>query len=276
MLNVRLKNQHIKGSPSLFAVKLPEFKPGTSILKVVRASHPIAISVFQAGEMVVTEGGTGCVTVYDSRGQRCQSFGKFLSPSGVAIDKIKNRIFVADQNKHCIQKHTTEGKFLVKATIKGTGNVFPGGIAINPTNGKVYTATSKHLHILDSYDLSIFSTCKVKDPPEALSNPKHLTCDSTGNVYVVNEDHIQVFTAEGKFLRQIGKGRLMDPYGIAIDTSSRVYVSECSNACISVFTSEGQFLTSFGKEFLSHPRGIAVDISDVVYVCDQDKGIVLL
>ena len=59
---------------------------------------------------------------------------------------------------------------------------------------------------------------------------------------------IQVFTAEGKFLKMFGKrghGRreLDRPDGVAIDTDDMVYVTEGGNCRVSVFTSEGDFIT---------------------------------
>ena len=94
-----------------------------------------------------------------------------------------------------------------------------------------------------------------------------------------SNNRIQVFTAEGMFLRMFsdgGQGKLLnEPVGIAIDASDMVYVSECNwGHRISVFTSEGQFVTSFGKagkkpgEF-TLPCGLAVDDCGVVYVCDR-------
>jgi tripartite motif-containing protein 2/3/tripartite motif-containing protein 71 len=74
-----------------------------------------------------------------------------------------------------------------------------------------------------------------------------------------------------------GRGELVRPIGVAIDTSEMVYVSGVGNHRVSVFTSEGQFVMTFGRrgegpgEFLS-PRGLAVDTSGVVYVCDKDNN----
>ena len=70
-------------------------------------------------------------------------------------------------------------------------------------------------------------------------------------------------------------GQLNKPYGVAIDSSDRVYVSD--NHRVSVFTSEGQFVTSFGNEGngpgqFKYPRGLAVDSSGVVYVCDYSNN----
>ena len=105
------------------------------------------------------------------------------------------------------------------------------------------------------------------------SRPLGIACDSTGKVYVADTGNhrIQVFTAEGKFLRMFGKrgcewGELNRPDGVAIDTDDIVYVTEGGNCRVSVFTSEGDFVTSFG-EALQSPCGVAVDDSGVVFLC---------
>ena len=52
--------------------------------------------------------------------------------------------------------------------------------------------------------------------------------------------YIQVFTAEGKFLRMFGRcgegrGELKGPIGVAIDSSGRVYISEVDQSpCVCV------------------------------------------
>ena len=107
--------------------------------------------------------------------------------------------------------------------------------------------------------------------------PSGITCDSAGKVYVADfgNHRVQVFIAEGKFLRMFGKcgkgrGELNWPTGITLDPSSKhVYISESNNHRISVFTCEGQFVTSFGADVERFsPRGLAVDNCGVVYVCD--------
>ena len=94
-----------------------------------------------------------------------------------------------------------------------------------------------------------------------------------------NGNHcIQVFTAEGKFVRMFGrhgpsKEELNGPTCITVDADGIVYVG---NHRISVFTSEGEFVTSFGSKGnepgkFNFPYRLAVDSSGVVYVRDTDN-----
>ena len=93
---------------------------------------------------------------------------------------------------------------------------------------------------------------------------------------------MQVFTAEGKFLRKFGKygsggGELNLPSSVSIDSDDIVYVTESSNHRVSMFTSEGQFLRSFGTKGggpgqFNEPRGIAVDKDGLVYVSDYNNN----
>ena len=108
----------------------------------------------------------------------------------------------------------------------------------------------------------------------------------TGKVYVAdhNNHRVQVFTAEGKFLKMFGRrgdgrGELRAPEGVAIDSSDcdMVYVSEWGNNRVSVFTSEGVFVSPFGSPGerpaqFNYPGGVAVDNSGVVYVCDRNNN----
>ena len=66
----------------------------------------------------------------------------------------------------------------------------------------------------------------------------------------------------------------VQPYGIAIDSSDRVYISEYYPR-VSVLDSEGRHLTTIGSwgsgpgQFKA-PRGVAVDRRGVVYVCETN------
>ena len=211
--------------------------------------------------------------------------GQFNGPCGLTLDDEGN-VLVADNWNHRIQKFTAEGQFLAAVGAEGRGPLqfyYPTDIAFNTSNKRFYVVDNgNHCIQILSFDLStsVLSFGEKGSGKGYFNCPYSVACDSTGNVYVADScnHHIQVFTAEGTFLRMFGsrgegRGELGHPLGVAIDTSDMVYVSESSNHRVSVFTLDGQFVTSFGHRGngFERPRGLAVDDCGVVYVCDSEN-----
>ena len=291
-LHIKVEGQHVGGSPSSVAVKSPVEKLGTPILTLGGVREPLGVAINQRGEVVVTEAGGHCVSVFSPNGEKLQSFGtrgagvgQFEYPYRVEVDGEGN-ILVADSYNDRIQKFTEEGQFLSAVGTEGSGPLqfsYPSDIAFNTSNNKVYVAGNwnHHVQVLNS-DLTFSSTFgKEGSGKGQFDYPHGIACDSTGKVYVADSGNrrIQVFTAEGKFLRMFGRrgqgrGELARPRYVAVDTSGMVYVSEFDNHRVSVFTSEGQFVTLFGRKGkgpgkFNNPRGLALDNNGVVYVCDR-------
>jgi tripartite motif-containing protein 2/3/tripartite motif-containing protein 71 len=291
-LHIKVKGQHIRGSPFSVAVKSPVEKLGTPILTIDEMAKPWGVAINQRGEVVVTESGGHCVSVFSLSGVKLRSFGtrgsglgQFQYPREVAVDGEGN-ILVADSAIHRIQKFTPEGRYLTSVGTEGSRCLqfsFPTGIAFNASNNKIYVGdTGNHrVQVLNS-DLTFSSTFGRHGRGKGQFNePFGIACDSTGSVLVADQSNhrIQAFSAEGRFLRKFGRyghgrGELCYPVGVAIDAGDMVYVSENDNDYVSVFTSVGKFVTSFGREGkgageFSCPHGLAVDNSGVVYVCDR-------
>ena len=265
-LHIKIEDQHIRGSPFSVAVNSPVEKLGTPILTIGGMGRPLGVAINQRGEVVVTERGRHCVSVFSPSSWKIRSFGtrgsdqgQFNEPCGVAVDGEGN-ILVTDFDNHRIQKFTAEGQFLTAVGTKVHGLLQfnkPSGIGFNAVHNKVYVTEWKNhrCHILNS-DLT-FSTTFGKEGSEEgqFDCPAGIACDSTGKVYVADcwNNRIQVFTAEGKFLMRFGecgegRGDLYEPRGIAVDTNGMVYVSEPCDYRVSVFTSEGHYVTSFGRK----------------------------
>ena len=294
-LHIKVKGEHIKGSPFPVTVKLPVQKLGTPIKTISGVKGPWGVAVNQRGEIIVAESDGHCVSIFSPAGEKLRSFGslglghgQFSGPRGVAVDDDGN-ILVIEKNGFRMQKFTSTGKF-IKAVGREGQNVLefniPVAVVIHHLNKRIYVADRKNhrIQILNS-DLTFSSSFGSGGSGNGqFDYPWDVACDSTGNVYVADSGNhrIQVFTAEGRFLRKFGKkgsgnGEFDLPASISIDSEDVVYVTDCNNNRISVFTCEGEFLTSFGRHGsgpgqFRDPRGIAVDKNGVVYVSDHDNN----
>jgi DNA-binding beta-propeller fold protein YncE len=281
-LHIKVEGEHIKGSPFPITVKLPVQKLGTPTKIISGVTEPWGVAICSKGNIVVAETGGHCISIFNPKGEKIKSFGsqgsdsgQFNNPEGVAVDDSDN-ILVADYENNRIQKFTSCGKFVTAVKIKR-----PVGIAVHPQSKKVYVTNIKDncIQVLNP-DLTFSSSFGSEGGGDGqFTYPYDVTFDSTGNVYIVdyNNDHIQVFTAEGQFLRKFGRQGNKQLIGICIDSEDVVYATENSNYRVLVFTCEGKFLTSFGSQGagpgqFNFPCGIAVDKNGVVYIADRNNN----
>ena len=310
-LHFKIEGQHIHGSPYLVHAKLPRTMLGvTPVASINDLKGPWGVAVNKKGEIFVSEHEGHCISVFRPSGEKIRSFGsygskegQFNKPRGITLDREGN-VLVTDCNNHRIQKFAVDGTFL--STVGSSSWIagpflpasslkfrHPKAIAFNSSNEKFFVLDELvRVRVLNA-DLTYSDTVKLVQsvlgaivPLEMMLpvDPWGVACDSNGNLYIAtsNLHFIQVFTAEGKFLRIFGnKGkrseRLNFPVGIAVDTSDTVYVTERYNHRVSMFTTKGEYIRSFGEygkepgQF-SYPRGLAVDNSGVVYVCDNNNN----
>ncbi|NOS69519.1 MAG: 6-bladed beta-propeller [Verrucomicrobia bacterium] len=116
--------------------------------------------------------------------------------------------------------------------------------------------------------------------PGEFNRAEGICVDSEDKIYVADScnHRIQIFSADGKFLREFGKagsglGELSYPYDIKVDKSGNIFVCEFGNSRIQVFDKNCQPIETIGRagagpgEF-SNPWGIAFDSHENLYVAD--------
>ena len=259
-------------------------KLGTPLRTIDIVKKPFGVAINQRGEVLVTENGGHCISIFSNTGKKLRSLGtghgQFNELAGITMTSDGN-ILVVDRNNHHILNLSADGQFLTAVGTQGSNPLQfsePRGIAFNKSNNKVYVVDRSNncVQILNS-DLTFSSTFGKKGYGKGQFDwPYGVTCDRAGNVHIADRENcrIQVFTAEGKFLRIFGEGsaELKGPTDIAIDSNDMVYVVDDSHR-VYVFTPGGQLVSSFGRQGsgkgeFNLPLGIAVDSSGVVYVCD--------
>ncbi|MGI8964464.1 MAG: NHL repeat-containing protein, partial [Limisphaerales bacterium] len=107
--------------------------------------------------------------------------------------------------------------------------------------------------------------------------------DANDQIFVADScnHRIQIFSADGKFVRAFGKagtglGELSYPYDVRIDRAGERFVCEFGNSRIQIFDANNQPVEILGKagsapgEF-GNPWSIAFDSKENLYVADSQN-----
>ncbi len=132
-------------------------------------------------------------------------------------------------------------------------------------------------------DVNGFVVERIRGPLRGFDRPMDIIRCANGNLLVseYSGDRISLLNSRGRYIKSfgskgVGKGQLVGPQYLALDSSENVYVTDFGNARVAVFDKDGNALFSFGKKssdfagFIA-PTGIAV-YNDVIYVADAGNG----
>ncbi len=210
-------------------------KSGQYQSSIVGLDKPAAVAVDTTGLIYIGNAGRGNVEVYGPDrlliGKLGLGDGEFRVPVGIAVDSA-DLIYVVDSRANRVSIYNADRTFKSSFGSAGTGN----GQFQTPTAIAINEATSE---ILIS-DLVALSTSA----------------------------RVQVFDLNGMFLRSFITTGMNDqgetvaflrPYGIAVDTLGRIYVTDGYQNVVTVYGTQGNYL---GKLFdsnrpLRNPQGIA-------------------
>jgi len=166
-------------------------------------------------------------------------------PTGIAVDKVTGRLFVADTMDHRIHVFNTTGSLVQSIGERGDGAGqfnFPTLLSLSP-QGEMYVTDSMNFRV-QIFDVngkfrSMFG--KAGDGAGDASRPKGVATDSYGHVYLVDSlfNAIQVFDKSGKILLSVGsigneRGQFWLPTGIFIGEGDLIYVADSYNRRVQV------------------------------------------
>lgn len=204
--------------------------------------------------------------------------GQFNNPLNVAIDG-GGTVYVADTNNNRIQIFDREGhqegawtwdaedpdRVMLPAAIRfDTDDVVR---VLDYAGGKLRTLSSSG---------AVVATLVLSETDGAID----FALGSDGQFFGTRTvlDQVAKFGAQGNLLKTwgtsgTGQGQFDRPWGIAVDSSDNVYVTDTRNSRFQVFSSDGEFRLEWGEPGLEPgkfgtPFGIALDANHRVFIAD--------
>ena len=214
---------------------------------------------------------------------------RFKLITGLTLDDA-DTLFVSDSElRHVL---VFDKNHRAQASIsEGMGS--PAGLAVDNENRFLYVADSQLDQVLvydadPPYKLlrTIGKPSGKHDltTPGDFSRPTNVAVDKDGNVYVTDtfNNRIEIFDAEGHFIREFGKagdgpGYFARPKGVAIDSDGHVWVADALQDRVQVFTPEGKLLIWMGGHGLlpgqfSTVAGLTFDKNNRLLTSEQYPG----
>ena len=210
-----------------------------------KLARPVGLALDAQEQLYVVEQEKRGISVFDPQGKRLRfiTHPSIERPSGIALDRERGKIYLADSAHTKSEEHTVK--------------VFNMAGELVGTLGKGRGEESGQF---------LF--------------PTYLALDQKGNLYVTDtlNSRVQVFDADGKYVKTIGQrgsawGMFDKPKGVALDSFGNVYIADSGWSNVQIFNQKGQVLLFFGGRgpipgMLKNPTAIAIDKSNRIYVGD--------
>lgn len=252
-------------------------------LPEIHAPHGLTLD--RAGRLYVVDKELRRVHVFDEQGQRYQMIpgdgAPLLTPIDVAVDDLRDRIFVSDAGDGVVRVFSLDGEAQGEIGRGLLGR--PSGLAINPVSDELLVIDSENPRLLRFAlaDLQGRGIIGRRGETDGLFNaPTAVAAGPDGTIYVVDtlNHRVQVLTATGEFVRTFGAagdapGYFSRPKAVAVDPQGNIHVVDALFDNVQVFNAAGQLLMAYGgpgndpgRFWL--PAGIAGDGRGVIYVAD--------
>lgn len=211
--------------------------------------NPTGIAVDSGNVIYVADAQQGRVFGYDLNGMLLLAFGKtgdLSYPTGIAIDKRRTRVYIADSHAHLVRAFNSIGDRLFD--IGGDGPMdkrlkSPVGLALD-RSGRLHVldGQNKQVHIYDPDGRFLKRFPLTRGVPGDALKPRGIAVDSAGHIYVADSvnNNILIFGPDGTYLRTWGKtgnlaGDFWAPQGLFIDDRDRIYISDQTNGRVQVY-----------------------------------------
>lgn len=209
--------------------------------------HPEGILVLKDGRIAIPDTHYSQVVIFTPDGKADKIFGKkstaegdFGSPVGIAEDPAGNLYICEYGFSDRVQKFDRDGKFLMSIGKAGMEpDEFQRASNVIYHQGKIYVTDAVNNRIQVFTDQGEYIKSITVEP--AFYLPYDLQLGKDGFLYVVEYGNncITKLTIDGKLVGRLGMNRqdelhLKSPWGIAVDSTGKVYIADTGNRRIVV------------------------------------------
>jgi DNA-binding beta-propeller fold protein YncE len=227
---------------------------------------PVGVAVDSDDRLFVSDAALHSVICFSPTGSPIAHFGTTVlgRPGGIAIDRQRNRLYVADAKESRVAVFDTQSlKFLAYFGGPSKTGKRDDGTFLSPTNtavdrqGNIYVADTGNyrVQVLDPTGKFVRAFGTQGDAPGEFIRPKGIAVDSQGHVYVADAEfnNFQIFTPDGHALLAVGAlgsdpGQFALLAGLYIDSEDQIYTTEMFHGRIQVFQYIAQPGSTEGKE----------------------------
>lgn len=211
---------------------------------------PVGVATDAKGNIYVADGEHGKIFVFKPDGSYDSDLDspKWLTrPSGIAIDKARQRLYVVDTPSHDVKIFDLEKRALLKTFgERGEQNGefnYPSFVTVDKAGQLYVTDTlNSRIQVFDVDGRFLRAFGKKGDGTGDLSAPKGVGVDSEGHTYVADADfdNLQIFDEKGRLLLFLGAsgqtaGKFWLPTGLFVDDRDRIYVADSYNKRVQIF-----------------------------------------
>lgn len=211
---------------------------------------PVGVATDAKDNIYVTDGEHSKIFVFKPDGSYDSDLDSakwLMRPSGIAIDKTRQRLYVVDTPSHDVKIFDLEKRTLLK-TLGERGEQdgefnYPSFVTVDKA-GRLYVtdALNSRVQIFDVDGRFLRAFGKKGDGTGDLSAPKGVGVDSEGHIYVADADfdNLQIFDEKGQLLLFLGSsgqtaGKFWLPTGLFVDDRDRIYVADSYNKRVQIF-----------------------------------------
>lgn len=246
---------------------------------------PYAVAADSAGVVWIGDSGSHMLYRFDlARGKvdylrEAGNFG-FLSPVGVAVDPVRQRVFVTDSGLNKLLVLDSNGRLQAEwSPPEGFGR--PAGLALDSA-GQLYVADvlQRQVFVFASDGKSVGRRISKLAPDGLFGRPVDVAIGPGDALLVLDAGtfRVEVQDARGELLRKIGQlgdvpGTFARPRSIAVNSQGLVLVSDAAFDNVQIFDLSGQLLLYFGLPGkgagqFNLPAGVGFDDEGRIFVAD--------